>query len=142
MPSVIDAVWLRPRLAEPSESPAKFVNDRLGGPQLTGSCDGPRMPSAAETSAVYAKYGSAALRLRLKLKLRLLLKRGLKLWFQPRPVLHPLPPFESWKPNSIWLAPWFRLYCWLTLIRSLRVSGRLKRMPRLSLLLGIDVTSW
>src|SRR6185295_14069916 len=97
------AVWLRPTDAEPSLSPAKFVNDRFGGPQLMGSCAVPRMPSSAATFDVYAKYGSAVVRLRLKLKLRLLLNRGLKLWLQPAPVLQPFPPEVSSKPNSVWL---------------------------------------
>src|SRR5215475_6875274 len=103
--SVMLLVWLRLVEAEPSESPPKFVKERLGGPQLMGSCVVPVIPSSAAMFWLYAKKGAFLAMLRLKFQVRLLLKRGLKLWLHPALLLRPDPSAVSRKPNRVGLLP-------------------------------------
>ena len=66
MLSPMALVWLRLRVAAPSESPLMpLVKERLGGPQLMGAVEAPVMPSAPSMFWVYAKKGVARLRDRL-----------------------------------------------------------------------------
>jgi len=139
--SLTDDVWLCVTLELASVSDPKLVNVSVGGPKLTGFRDVPVMPSWPATSVPYAKNGSVMALLRLKFQRRLLVDLAPKLCDHPRPTLFPPPPRSSRKPNTCCDRRSELCQAKFPFKRSLRVKVRLTCAMKLSLLLGIELST-